>query len=193
MPTIHQTPGSGEQDLEPTRVGKSGPSGLGRKITQRVKPQITRSQINSAPPNTAQSSLVTACWTGGSSLALISQASVLGQAAIFHGLKTDDPRVGEMKAPFNRSARGSAGEGGRGSVQMLCPCQDRPRARALEAQDMRLAPQHPGSGPRDRIRVTISPRICPQESSQAGGGPWRPYLHSASHDASLQPGVAGGF
>lgn len=95
-------------------MGKPGTSELGSKIPQRVKPQVRRSQINSAPPNTPQSSLVTACWTGGSSLALISLASVLGQAAIFHVLKTDDPRVREMKAPFNRSARGSAGKEGEG-------------------------------------------------------------------------------
>ena len=88
---------------------KTGISGLGHKILQRVNPQVTRSQINSAPPNTPQSSLVTACWTAGSSLALISPASVLSQAAIFHLLKTDDPGVRERKAPFSRSAGDSVG------------------------------------------------------------------------------------
>lgn len=95
-------------------VWKPGTSGLGHDILQRVNPQVTRSQINSAPPNMPQSSLVTACWTRGSSLALISPASVLGQAAIFHLLKTDDLRVREMKAPFNRSAWDSAGKEGEG-------------------------------------------------------------------------------
>ena len=43
---------------------------------------------------------------------LISPASVLRQAAIFHLLRTDDPGVREMKAPFNRSARDLAGKEG---------------------------------------------------------------------------------
>ena len=96
---------------------KAGSSGPGRRIPQRVNPQVTRNQINSAPPNTPQSSLVTACWTGGSSLALISLASVLGQAAIFHVLKTDDPRVREMKAPFSGSAEDFAGKEGEGPAR----------------------------------------------------------------------------
>lgn len=113
--TEHQALGLGQQDLEPTWGQTPGTdSGLGRKIPQRVKPRVTGSQINSAPPNTPQSSLVTACWTAGPSPALISPASVLGQATIFHVLKTDDPRVREMKAPFNRSAWGSAGKEGEG-------------------------------------------------------------------------------
>lgn len=94
--------------------GKSRHLRAGVQIPQRVNPQVTRSQINSAPTNTPQSSLVTACWTGGSSLALISLASVLSQAAIFHVLKTDDLRVREMKAPFSRSARDPPGKEGEG-------------------------------------------------------------------------------
>lgn len=102
----------GTMGSKATWVEKPGASGPGHEITKRVKPQVTRSQINSAPPNAPQSSLVTACWSAGSSLALISLASVLGQAAIFHVLKTDDPGVREMKAPFSRSVGGLGGEGG---------------------------------------------------------------------------------
>lgn len=102
----------GEQALELCVYTRHLPAG--HELLQRVNPQVTRSQINSAPPNMSQSSLVTACWTGGSSLALISPASVLRQAAIFHLLKTDDPGVREMKAPFNRSARDLAGKEGEG-------------------------------------------------------------------------------
>lgn len=114
-PVLYQALGLGQQDLEPPWGQTPGTdSGLGRKIPQRVNPRVTGSQINSAPPNTPQSSLVTACWTAGPSPALISPASVLGRAVIFHVLKTDDPRVREMKAPFNRSAWGSAGKEGEG-------------------------------------------------------------------------------
>lgn len=126
-------------------------SRLGHRIPRRVNPQVTRTQINSAPPNPPQSSLVTACWTGGSSLALISPASVLHQAAIFHVLKTDDPRVREMKAPFNRSARDSPGKEGEGP----------PSSSVLARTGPEHVLQRPGSGLRNGISSTISPRLCP--------------------------------
>ena len=168
-----------------------GTSRAGHEILQRVNPQVTRSQINSAPPNMSQSSLVTACWTGGSSLALISPASVLRQAAIFHLLRTDDPGVREMKAPFNRSARDLAGkEGDDQSAAPSLPGQARSTCfrghqacfLLSSAWGIRSQGQVPGTGSGWQWAQSFAPR-----KSQAGGGAWRPYLHKVSQDALLQP------
>lgn len=66
-----------------------------------------------------------------------------------------------MKAPFNRSARDSAGNKGEGQSISSVLARTGPERVLLEALGGSLILQHPGSGLRNRIRVTISPRLCP--------------------------------